>query len=70
MSAQQEAISKGMKSHWKRRKALQERTRTGKFQYVPYSKIETYHRAGWMVTATLGPVHGRYSVLMWRCDCD
>jgi hypothetical protein len=44
--------------------------RTGKFQYVPYEKVEFFHLCGWMIVADLGPTHGLYSVLMWRCDCD
>lgn len=43
--------------------------RTGIFRYVGYAVIEEYHQRGWMVVADVGPVHGHYSVLMWRCEC-
>lgn len=43
--------------------------RFGLFRYVPHHLIDAYHKRGWMVVADLGPVHGSYSVLMWRCDC-
>lgn len=45
-------------------------TRTGLFRYVPWHHVDEYHRLGWMVVADLGPVHGHWSVLMWRCDCE
>ena len=44
-------------------------TRTGDFQFVRHSKIEKFERDGWMIVDDLGPLHGRWSVLMWRCDC-
>lgn len=44
-------------------------TRTGLFRYVRHQDIADHERAGWMVVADLGPVHGFYSVLMWRCEC-
>lgn len=44
-------------------------TRTGLFRYVRLSDVEAFHRRGWMCVADLGPTHGRWSVLMWRCDC-
>lgn len=42
---------------------------TGLLRYVRYPDIDSYHRLGWMVVADLGPTHGQWSVLMWRCDC-
>jgi hypothetical protein len=44
-------------------------TRTGLFKFVRLADIDRHHRAGWMVAGDLGPTHGRWSVLMWRCDC-
>lgn len=44
-------------------------TRVGTFKYVRFAELENYHRAGWMVVADLGPTHGQWSCLMWRCDC-
>ncbi len=44
-------------------------TRTGLFRYVRHDQIEAFHRLGWMVSADLGPTHGAWSVLMWRCEC-
>lgn len=44
-------------------------TRTGNFRYVRHDKVDAMHRIGWMVVAHLGPTHGQWSVLMWRCDC-
>jgi hypothetical protein len=44
--------------------------RTGQFKYVVHSRIEEYHRAGWMIVSDLANCnHGAYAVLMWRCDC-
>lgn len=43
--------------------------RTGLFRYVRHESVEAYHREGWMVVADLGPTHGRWSCLMWHCDC-
>ena len=43
--------------------------RTGLFKYVIHSKVEEYHRQGWMIVADLGQPHGYYSVLMWHCEC-
>jgi hypothetical protein len=43
-------------------------TRTGTFRYVLHRKVEEYLKLGWMFVADLGPHHGAYSVLMWRCD--
>lgn len=43
--------------------------RTGLFRYVRYADVEGYHRRGWMIVADLGPFHGTYSCLMWRCEC-
>lgn len=43
--------------------------RTGTFRYVRWNNVEAYLKAGWMAVADLGPVHGRWSVLMWRCEC-
>jgi hypothetical protein len=45
------------------------KTRTGLFHYVRHSEIDAFHARGWMVVGDLGPTHGRWSVLMWRCDC-
>lgn len=39
--------------------------RTGTFRYVPFDRVEQFHRLGWMVVAPLG----FWSVLMWKCDC-
>lgn len=44
--------------------------RTGTFRYVPYAKVDDYHKRGWMIVADLDSHHAYYSVLMWRCDCD
>jgi hypothetical protein len=43
--------------------------RTGTFRFVRYSDVDAFHRRGWMLVRYLGPVHGFWSVLMWRCDC-
>lgn len=43
--------------------------RTGIFKYVRWAAIDAHHRAGWMVVGDLGPTHGTWSVLMWRCGC-
>lgn len=43
--------------------------RTGLFHYVPYRRLQDFLACGWMVVADLGPIHGQYSVLCWRCDC-
>ena len=43
--------------------------RTGTYRYVRWDRIDEFHRLGWMVVADLGPTHGHWSVLMWRCDC-
>lgn len=43
--------------------------RTGTFQYVRHAQVEVFLRRGWMIVADLGPVHGTWSVLAWRCDC-
>ena len=43
--------------------------RTGNFRYVSHFAIDAMHKRGWMVVADLGPTHGNWSVLMWRCDC-
>lgn len=64
-SAQQQAISSGLKRHWRKRKAQEARQRTGTFHYVTFDRVEEFHRLGWMVVAPLG----FWSVLMWRCDC-
>ena len=44
-------------------------TRTGLFQYVRIAQIPAFHARGWMVVADLGPTHGRWAVLMWKCSC-
>jgi hypothetical protein len=41
----------------------------GTMAYVPEASIRDRLLAGWMVLRDLGPTHGCYSVLMWRCDC-
>ena len=43
--------------------------RTGLFRYVVHSKIDDYHKMGWMIVADLDCHHGIYSVLMWKCEC-
>lgn len=44
--------------------------REGLFRFVRHEDVDAYHRRGWMIDcADLGPVHGAWSVLMWRCDC-
>ena len=43
--------------------------RTGLFRYARWSDLDQYLSAGWMVIGDLGPVHGAWSVLLWRCDC-
>ncbi len=45
------------------------KVRTGTLRYVAEHDIERFLNMGWMVTADLGPVHGAWSVIMWRCDC-
>lgn len=45
--------------------------RAGTFRYVPWPKVDEFHRAGWMIVTDLaGSHHGHWSVLMWRCDCE
>ena len=44
--------------------------RTGTFRYVRHGDVAAFMRGGWMVVDDLGPVHGEWSVLMWRCDCE
>jgi len=44
--------------------------RTGLFRYVRHDKIFEMMAAGWMLACGLGPTHGEWSVLMWRCDCE
>ncbi len=43
--------------------------RTGTFHFVRHANVDAFHRRGWMVVGDLGPIHGQWSVLMWRCDC-
>mgnify|MGYP001765514234 CR=1 FL=1 len=43
--------------------------RTGLFRFVPYASIHEFEMCGWMIVRDLGPVHGFWSCLMWRCDC-
>ena len=43
--------------------------REGLFRYVPWPKIGEYHARGWLVVRDLGDHHGRWSVLMWHCEC-
>lgn len=43
--------------------------RTGNFRYVRRERVVDFMRAGWLVVDDLGEHHGRWSVLMWRCDC-
>lgn len=43
--------------------------RTGTFQFVPYASTRDFEMRGWMIVRDLGPVHGFWSALMWRCDC-
>ncbi len=46
------------------------RRHTGTLQFVRHEDVAAFHRRGWMiVVADLGPTHGVWSVLMWRCDC-
>ena len=44
--------------------------RTGLFRYCRWRDLPAYERAGWMFVADLGPTHGQWSCLIWRCDCD
>lgn len=44
-------------------------TRTGQFRYVMHDKVFEMMAAGWMLAGDLGPTHGTWSVLMWRCNC-
>lgn len=60
----QERVSAAMKLHWKKRKAKQ--VRTGLFRYIPWAKIDDFHRRGWLIVADLG---SEYSVLGWHCEC-
>lgn len=41
--------------------------RTGTFRFVRYADVEDFHCRGWMLCRYLGPTHGFWSVLMWRC---
>ena len=34
------------------------------FRFVPHDEMAAYERQGWIAVADLGPVHGRWSVLM------
>jgi hypothetical protein len=34
------------------------------FRFVVHAEVAIYERQGWTVVAHLGPVHGRWSVLM------
>jgi hypothetical protein len=34
------------------------------FRYVRHAEVAAYERQGWIAVADLGPVHGRWSVLM------
>jgi hypothetical protein len=44
--------------------------RAGLFRYIRRADLSDALRAGWLVVADLGPVHGEYSVLCeWLCDC-
>lgn len=43
--------------------------RTGLFRLVRHEAIRDRELTGWMIVRDLGPVHGFWSVLMWRCDC-
>ena len=43
--------------------------RTGFFRYARWSDLDQYLSAGWMVIGDLGPGHGAWSALLWRCDC-
>ena len=43
--------------------------RTGNLRYVRHGDVEAFHKRGWMFIRELGPTHGVWSVLMWRCDC-
>jgi hypothetical protein len=43
-------------------------TRT--FRYCKWSDLDDALRLGWIVSADLGPVHGKWSVLVeYLCDC-
>lgn len=44
--------------------------RTGQFRYARWDALEPLLKAGWMVVGDLGPVHGFWSVLLWKCDCE
>ena len=43
--------------------------REGLYRYVRHTKVDEYHKKGWMIVATLGSTHGYWSVLMWHCEC-
>jgi hypothetical protein len=43
--------------------------RTGLFRYVRLSEIENYIARAWLIVDDLGEHHGRWSVLMWHCEC-
>jgi hypothetical protein len=43
--------------------------RTGTFALVPWPLLGDYLARGWMAVSDLGPTHGTWSLLMWRCDC-
>jgi hypothetical protein len=38
-------------------------------RYVRHADLDAFMRRGWMVVADLGPQHGQYAVLCWRCEC-
>jgi hypothetical protein len=44
-------------------------TRTGLFRFVRHHDVDSFHRSGWMIVDDLGAHHGRWSVLMWHCEC-
>ena len=43
--------------------------RSGWFRYVPHTRVDEFHRDGWVIVADLGRTHGYWSVLMWHCGC-
>jgi hypothetical protein len=45
-------------------------TRVGLFRFVRHEQVDHFHRSGWMIVDDLGDHHGRWSCLMWHCDCE
>jgi hypothetical protein len=42
----------------------------GHIRYVLLDRIPEFEKRGWMFLNDLGPTHGVWSCLMWRCECE